>query len=118
MLEHMRGNLDRLMKEKVWWVLDAELRMEAGRNPEFRARYPARDAIVAGHIRHMLSRLCDAAGCGEKADIDYIAFVVQSFTQGLHLDAGSAPLASTGTLLVRLLLDLMGRPPRLAATAQ
>ncbi|MES2258408.1 MAG: TetR/AcrR family transcriptional regulator [Pseudomonadota bacterium] len=113
MLEYMRSNFDRLAKEPVWWVLAIEVRMEAARNPEFRARYQAQDDLVASQLRQMLRSLCRAAGCGETVDIDYVAVVIQSFSQGLYLDASRPSLPSPGTLLVRLLVDLLGRPSSL-----
>jgi AcrR family transcriptional regulator len=115
MLLQMQSNFDRLANETVWWVLEIEVRMEATRNPEFRARYQARDDIVASHLRRMLGKLCRVAGCEQTADIDYIACVIQSFTQGLHFARSSQ---SPGSLLVRLLLDLLGRPPALVAAAE
>jgi AcrR family transcriptional regulator len=117
MLGLIRDHFDRLTQEPVWWLVSIEVRMEATRNPEFRERYQASDDMVAGQLRHMLTNLCRLAGCEETADIDFIATVVSGFTQGLNIYSDSVYTTSPGIMLVRLLVDLLGRPPSLIAAA-
>jgi hypothetical protein len=99
-------------------LLYVELLMEAERDPEFAQAYRAAHVPVLEQIEAMIRHLCRYAGCEQNVDSRYVAYVVQTFVNGLLLGRTTIQLSGTtpGQQLVRLIRDLLGRPPRLERT--
>jgi len=113
LLQCLEKQFDLAASQRQWWLLAVELRLEAERNPAFGERFEAVNGEIMGQLLEMIRSLCRATGCETSADPDYIAFVVHTFTHGLQFERSASPdrFGSPGKLFIRLIHDLLGRPP-------
>lgn len=116
LVPELRAHFDQVTRQRDWSLLRLELRLEAERDPQFRASYDAANEALISQLQAMIRALARVAACEDSTDVEHVARVVYAFAHGLQLEqrAHSARPLAAGDLLLRLLFDLLGRPARLA----
>lgn len=112
LLQRLEEQFDLAARQRQWWLLAVELRLEAERNPAFGEHFQAANDEIMHQLLKMIHSLCRAIGCEATSDPTYITFVVYTFTHGLQFERSIPPdrFGSPGKLFIRLIHDLLNHP--------
>ncbi len=97
-------------------LLNAELRLEAERDPEFGRAFDASSREMQKQLLDLIKKLCATLAGNKRVDTAYVAYTLVTFTNGLVFRKARLReyKGTPGRTLIRLLYDLLGQPAKLA----